>query len=51
MSPNLSVTGFGEISPLCLKFTNLWLMLEGLFLIWQNAEPTLANLLIDQTVC
>ena len=39
-----SVTRFGEISPLGQKITSLWEILEGLFLIWQNAEHTLENL-------
>ena len=39
-----SVTIFGEISPLLLKITSTWQILGSLFLIWQNAEPTLANL-------
>ena len=39
-----SVTRFSEISPLQKKFTSLWQILDGLFLIWQNAEPALANL-------
>ena len=39
-----SVTKFGEISPLWQKLTSLWLIFAGLFLIWQNAYPTLANL-------
>ena len=33
-----SVTRFGKISP-------LWQIFDSLFLIWQKAEPTLANLL------
>ena len=32
-----SATRFGEILP-------LWQIFDGLFLIWQNSEPTLANL-------
>ena len=39
-----SVTRFGEISPTWQKFTSLWQIFDGLFLIWQNAEPALANL-------
>ena len=42
--PPSSVTRFGEILPLWQKFTSLWQIFNGLFLIWQNAEPTLANL-------
>ena len=40
-----SVTRLGKISPLWQKFTSLWHIFDGLFLIWGNAEPTLANLL------
>ena len=43
MSFMTSVTRFGEISPLWQKFTSLWTIFDGLFLNWQNAEPTLAN--------
>ena len=39
-----NVTRFGEILPLWQKFTSLWQKFNGLFLIWQNAEHTLANL-------
>ena len=39
-----SVTRFGEILPLWQKFTSLWQFFGGLFLIWPNAEPILANL-------
>ena len=39
-----SVTRFGEILQLWQKFTSLWQFFDGLFLTWQNAEPTLANL-------
>ena len=39
-----SVTRFGEISTLWQTFTSLWVFFDGLFLIWQNAEPTLTNL-------
>ena len=39
-----SVTRFGENSPLWQKFTSIWQIFAGLFLIWQNAENTLANL-------
>ena len=39
-----SVTRFGEISPTWQKFTSLWQIFDGLFLIWQSAKPTLANL-------
>ena len=35
---------FGEILPLWEKFTSYWKIFDALFLIWQNAEPTLANL-------
>ena len=40
----LSVTRFVEISPIWKKFTSHWQIIGGLFLIWQNAEATLANL-------
>ena len=39
------MTRFGEISALWQSFTNLWKIFEGLFLIQQNLEPTLANFL------
>ena len=39
-----SVTRYGEILPLWQKFTSLWQMFNGLYLIWQNTQPTLANL-------
>ena len=39
-----SVTRFSEISPFLQKFTNIWQIFDSLFLIWQNAEHTLANL-------
>ena len=39
-----SVTRFGEFSPLWQKLTSLWQILDSLFLIWQNVEPTSANL-------
>ena len=38
-----SVTRCGKISPFWQKFPSLWQMFQGLFLVWQNAEPTLAN--------
>ena len=41
---SISVTRFGEISPLWQKFKTFWLSLEGLFSIWQNFKPTLANI-------
>ena len=37
-----SVTRFGEISPLWQTFTSIWQNFDSFFLIWQNAEPTLA---------
>ena len=40
----INVTRFGEISLLWQKFTGLLQFFEGFFLIWQNDEPTLANL-------
>ena len=39
-----SVTRFGEILPLWQKFTSLWQIFDGLFLIWHSAELTMANL-------
>ena len=39
---SVSVTRFGEISPLWQKVTSLWQNFDGLFLISQNAEPALA---------
>ena len=45
MGRSFSVTRFGEISPLWQNFTSLREILDGLFLIWQNVEPSLANLL------
>ena len=39
-----SVTRFGKILPLWQRFTSIWQFFDSLFLIWQNAEPTLANL-------
>ena len=44
LSDGSSVTRLGEISPLWQKFTSLWQIFDCLFLIWLNAEPTLANL-------
>ena len=38
-----SVTGFGEISPLCQNLQSLGQFFQCLFTIWQNFEPTLAN--------
>ena len=38
------MTRSGKISPLWQKFMVLWNIFYGLFLIWPNAEPTLANL-------
>ena len=38
-----SVTRFGEISPILQKVLSLWPM-DSWFLIWQNVEPSLANL-------
>ena len=39
----ISATRFGEISPLWKNLTRLWQYLAGLFRIWQNSGPTLAN--------
>ena len=41
---SISVARFGEILPLWLKFAGLDQNFDGLFLIWQNAKATLANL-------
>ena len=43
-SHTISVTRFGEILPLWVKFTSHFQICYGLFLICQNAGPTLANL-------
>ena len=40
----ISVTRFGEISPIWQNFTSLWQIFNSLFLIWQNDGPSLANL-------
>ena len=39
-----SVTRFGKIVPLRQMFTCLWQIFQGIFLIWQNAEPNLTNI-------
>ena len=39
-----NVTKFGKIWPLWQKFTSLWQIFDGLFVIWQNAEPTVEKL-------
>ena len=39
----ISVTRFGEISPLWHKIKCLWQFCEGLFSIWQKVLPTLVN--------
>ena len=39
-----NVTRFGKIWPLWQKFTSLWQIFDGLFVIWQNAEPTVEKL-------
>ena len=39
-----SVTRFFEILPLWQNFTSLWQIVDSLFLICQNVEPTLTNL-------
>ena len=38
------VTRFGETSPLWQKITSHWKFFDGLFMIWQNAVPALADL-------
>ena len=40
-----SATRFGDISPLWQNFKALWQFVEGLLSIWENFEPTLANVL------
>ena len=40
----ISMTRLSKISPFCQKLTSFWQIFDSLFLIWQNAEPTLANL-------
>ena len=41
----ISVTRFGEISPHWVKvYYSLWQFFDSFYLIWQNVEPTLANL-------
>ena len=40
----VSVTRFGKISPLLAKVYKSLAHFDGLFLIWHNAEPSLANL-------
>ena len=39
------VTRFGKISPFWQKFTSLWQIFDGVFLIWSNSKPSLTNLL------
>ena len=36
--------GCQSVWPDLAKFCHFWQICDGLFLIWQNAEPTLANL-------
>ena len=38
-----SVSRFGKISPLCQQKCSLWQSLEGSFSLWQNFDPTWAN--------
>ena len=40
----VSVTRFGEISPLWQHFINVCQIVEGLIGVWQMFEPTLAKL-------
>ena len=37
------VPRFGENSQLWQKFTRHWKKIDSLFIIWQNAEPALAD--------
>ena len=39
----ISVTRFGEISPFWQNLQSLGQFFEGLFTIWENLGPTLAN--------
>ena len=51
MTRPISVTRFGEISPLCQTFKSLWVIfLDVLFSIWQTFVPTLAFYAIGQIV-
>ena len=43
----VSVTKFGEISPLGQNVKQLWQMFKGPLSIWQNFEHTWANFLRD----
>ena len=43
MYVTLSVTRFGEISPLLQNCKSLWLFIEGLLSFLQDFEPTLCN--------
>ena len=36
-----NVTRYGKISPLWQKYTSIWLILDNLFLIWQNHQNQL----------
>ena len=40
-----SVSRFGEMSPQWQNLKHLWQNFDCLFFIWQNVEPTLANVL------
>ena len=40
-----SVTRLGEILPTWIFFKSLGPFIKGLYSIWQNVQPTLANLL------
>ena len=44
MEDGSSVTRFDKIAPFWQNFTSLCQKFHSLFLMWQNAEPTLANL-------
>ena len=46
----VSVTRFGEISPLWQKLKCLWQFNEGLFSIWQKLLPTLANFVYNWAI-
>ena len=46
VSEGSSATRFGEILILWQTFTSLWQFFDGVLLIWQNVESSLANMLL-----
>ena len=44
LSLSTGVTRFSKISSLWQTFISLWQIFDSLILIWQNAEPAMANL-------